>query len=391
MRVLQVIPWLATRAGGPAVTVVESSLALQAAGTEVTIFTTDVGRLWSAGTRERVTPADVPQGAERLDVRYFRARQPYRLTFSPGLYGALRREVGRYDVVHIHSLFQWPQYAAFSQARRSDVPWVVAPCGALDPWLRDRSRRVKRLTDAVWQRRMLDEAALLHYKTEEEARLVADLELRAPYRVVPNGIDWQRFQALPPGDGFRAEQLGGHGGPVVLSLGRLSHKKGLDVLIRAFAAVAPGDAMLVIAGPDDEGLSPGLAALAASCGVAERVKFTGMLRGDDRLAALAAADVWALPSHTENFGLAVVEALAAGCPVITTRAVNVAPDMEAAGAAEITEPEPEAFGEQLAGLLADKERARAIGERGREFARRYDWSAVAPQLVEMYETAVARR
>ena len=155
---------------------------------------------------------------------------------------------------------------------------------------------------------------------------------------MPLGIDWDAFQRLPPPADFG-------GTPVVLSLGRIAAKKGLDVLIRAFAAVASRfeGARLVLAGPDDEDLRPELEALAEREGVDGRVVFPGMLHGPEKLAALAAADVWALPSHTENFGIAVMEALAAGVATVISPAVNLAGEIERAGAGLVAEATPEAF------------------------------------------------
>ena len=134
-------------------------------------------------------------------------------------------------------------------------------------------------------------------------------------------------------------------------LGRISHKKGLDLLIRAFAMVrrdAP-TARLAIVGPDDEGLTPELRALAGNEGAAESIVFTGMLSGDAKRAALAAADVWVLPSHSENFGNAVVEALAAGRAAVISPAVNIAAEIEAAGACVVAPLRAEAFagGDQI--------------------------------------------
>ncbi len=392
MRVLHVVPQLSARIGGPAVSVVESSLALRDLGIDTTIFSTDMTGAVSAKRQGRATPGDLPPGAETLDVRLFRAQPPRRLAFAPSMLRALDGAVPQHDVVHIHMLFTFPQFAAYRATRRHGVPYIVSPCGALDPHLRKRSRIVKAATEVAWQRGMLDGAAGLHFKTAAEAALVAPMGYRAPALVAPNGIDWAAFQALPALGGFREKHALGDA-PVVLHLGRLSHKKGLDVLVDAFARVA-GDrpeARLVLAGPDDEGLTTRLQAQADGLGVGRRLVFTGMLRGDEKLAALASATVWALPSHTENFGVAVVEAMAAGLPIVTTPHVNIAAAIEAEGAGVVLPLSAEAFAAEIGALLGDPSRRASMGGRAREFARRYDWSEVAPQLAQMYERVVRGR
>lgn len=386
MRVLHVVPSLASRTGGPAVDVVESCLALRRCGVETTIFATDMAEPPSAKHHRRVSPSDLPVGAEDLDIRLLPARRPYRLAFSPALYRALGREVPRYDVVHIHSLFVFPQFAAYRQAVRHGIPYVVAPLGSLDPYLRRRGRLRKAVAHVLWQRGLLERASALHLRSEEEARLVADVAPAVRRVVVPNGIRCAEYQHLPSGREFRRRYLGGDDEPVVMNLGRVSYKKGLDILIRAFALVIRDvpRCWLAIVGPDDEGLAPRLQALAEHEGVGSRVAFTGMLRGDDKLAALASADVWALPSHTENFGIVVVEALAVGLPTVISPAVNIAPDIAAADAGVICEPTPEAFAAEIVALLQDDGRRARLGARAREFAKRYDWAAVGPRLAEMY-------
>lgn len=392
MKVLHVVPGLASRTGGPAVSVVESSVALRLCGVEATIMTTDLADAPFSPSRRRIRASELPAGAESLDVRLFATRWPYRLRYAPTLLGELRRQASRFDVVHIHSLFLFPQFAAFREAVRQGVPYIVSPRGALDPYLRRRGRLRKAVTDALWQRRMLERASALHLTSREEARLTADVAPSVRRVVVPNGIRWADYQELPGRAEFRDRRLGGYDGPIVLNLGRISHKKGLDVLIRAFARVRGrvGECRLVIAGPDDEGLSPRLAALADDEGVGSQVTWTGMLHGRDKLAALAAADVWALSSHTENFGVAVVEALAAGLPTVVSPAVNIAPELAAAGAASVCPLEPGAFADGIAALLEDEARRAALGERARAFARRYDWSETAPLLSAMYREVADR-
>lgn len=391
MRVLHVIPGLAATTGGPPVAVIESSLALNRLGVETAIFTTDVGESASARHHRRATEEDLPEGASELDVRVYRARTPMRWVFSPALYRALEEQARDFDVVHIHSLFLFPQFAAFRGARRNGVPYVVSPRGSLDPYLRRKSRAAKAIAAALWQRGMLEGASALHVTSDEESRLVRDVARLVPRAVIPNGIRWAAYQDLPPASEFRDRHLAGGAAPLVLYLGRLSPKKGLDVVIRAFAIAQRSvpDARLVIAGPDDDGMLPRLQSIAEQEGVADSVTFTGMLRGREKFSALAAATIWALPSHTENFGIAVAEAMAAGLPVIVSPGVNIAPEIEAADAGVVCEQSAAAFGAEIASLLRDEARRVEIGARARAFARRYDWDVVAPQLASMYERAAA--
>ena len=393
MRVLHVIPSLASRTGGPATSVVESSLALQRCGVDVTIFATDMAEAASAAAHSRATLADLPAGARELDVRLFAAHSPHRLAFSPELFRALREEAHAYDLVHIHSLFLFPQFAAYRAALASGVPYVVSPRGALDPHLRKRGRLAKAAAEQLWQRSMLEHAAALHVTSDEEARLISDIAPRVRRFVVSNGVRWDEYQRLPSGQAFRERYIGGSADPIVLYLGRLSHKKGLDVLIRAFALLRRDlpAVRLAIVGPDDEGLTPALITQARREGVGDRVVFTGMLRSVDKLDALAAADVWALPSHTENFGVAVVEALAAGRATVISPAVNIAPEIAAADAGVVAPLNAQAFAAEITALLRDPARREALGVRARAFAQRYDWSLVGPQLAAMYEEIAGER
>jgi glycosyltransferase involved in cell wall biosynthesis len=384
MRVLHVIPSLAARTGGTAVAVVELARAASKRGVDAVIFATDLGVPASAGKGTRVASGGLIEGADDLRPRIFPVRRPYRLARSPELCRALRAEVGSFDVVHVHALYLDPLRVAAKEARRRRVPYVVSPHGTFDPWLRNRRRVRKAFADLLWQRRMLRRAAALHFTSEEEARLAGAAAPGVPRVVVPLGIHWDQFQHLP------APAVFGSGGPVVLSLGRVAAKKGLDVLITAFALIRDRfpRAELVIAGPDDEGLVPQLSELAQREGVAGRVHFPGMLVGRDKLAALAAADVWALSSYTENFGIAVVEALAAGLPTVISPAVNLAADIERAGAGVVAVAKPQPFAGALIHLLEDEPRRLAYAERGRAFARGYDWDAVGDGIVELYERVI---
>jgi glycosyltransferase involved in cell wall biosynthesis len=390
VRVLHVVPGLAARGGGVAAVVVDLALGLEEHGVETTVFTTDLAGPAHASPRRPVRADELPAGAERIDVRRFPSIPPRRLAPSPTLARALRRDVRSFDLVHIHSLWLHPQFAAYRAARRHRIPYVVSPHGMLDPYLRARSRGRKALAHVAWQRRMLERAALIHFTAEDEARLAADIAPSVPRRVVGNPIAWDAFQRLPDDTSFRRERLDGHEGPVVLSLGRITRKKGLDVLVRAFAHVVleRPTTLLAIVGPDDDGLRPELEAVARAQGVGDRVVFPGVVSGDDRLGAFAVADVFVLPSHSENFGVAVAEALAAGVATVISPDVNIAPELARAGAAVVADARPDALASALLALLSDESRRRDLGAAGRLFARRYDRAVVAGRFRAAYESCL---
>jgi len=238
---------------------------------------------------------------------------------------------------------------------------------------------------------MLANAAMLHITTAQEGELIADIAPRTPREIVPVGISIERL--LAPGDAgrFRSKHLGGRGGEIVLFLGRLTYKKGIDVLIRSFAYVAReiDDATLVIAGPDDEHLRPRLTAIVRAEGLGDRVVFPGPLYQQDRADAFAASAAWALSSYTENFGVAVMEALAVGLPTIVSTEVNLADAIRTNDAGVVAGLDPAEFGGALLNLLRDQALRAGLADRGRAFAAGYDWSAVAPQLESMYRRAAS--
>jgi glycosyltransferase involved in cell wall biosynthesis len=234
---------------------------------------------------------------------------------------------------------------------------------------------------------MLNEAAALHFTTVSERDLASDLGYEAPNVVIPNGIDWRAFQ----GQDGPIDVRGPNSPAVVLYLGRISHKKGLDLLIEAFADVQREveGALLEIAGPDDEDLTPALRTLAWKLEIERRVRFTGMLSATKRLAAFRRASLVVLPSKTENFGTTVIEAMAAGVPVVISPEVNLAPEIERAGAGIVSDRNPASLAAAITALLTDANARVRLAEAGCAFARRYDWSAIAPSFLSFYRAVIA--
>jgi glycosyltransferase involved in cell wall biosynthesis len=380
MKILHVVPSYvpAWKHGGPIRSVHGLCKALAARGHQVTVFTTD------ADTGGAV-PAGQAVALDGVEVWYFPVTAPRRLYRSPRMGRALRQRIAGFDVVHLHSVFLWPTAAAARAAERAGVPYLLAPRGMLVP---DLLRRRGRWRKAAWlrlvERRTLARAAGLHVTAELEAEEARKLDLPLPrVFIVPNGIDPEP----PPTDLSAAPVLDLlTTGPFLLYLGRLSWKKGLDRLIPAFARVP--DACLALAGNDEEGIRPRLEALAREAGVAERIVFLGPVDGADKAALLQSCAALVLPSYSENFGNAVLEAMAAGRPVAVTPEVGLADVVREERTGIVADGDPAVLGDALRTLLADPDRE-SMGQRGAEAARRrFGWEAVAAQMEGVYREVV---
>jgi glycosyltransferase involved in cell wall biosynthesis len=390
MRVAHVIPGLAATTGGPAIGTVETALALRHVGVATTIFTTDLPGPANGRTRRRVTPDEFAGGAASLDIRVLPVRSPRRLGFAPSLSRALKRELTEYALVHIHSLYLFPDFAAYRAALRAGVPYIVSSHGMLDPWIRQRGRARKALADWLWQRKMLERADVIVFGAMQEAQLAADVAPAVPRVAVPAPIDWQSFGSLPPSSDFRRRYLGGFEGRLVLFMGRLTPKKRVDLLIAAFAQVARTheNCMLAIAGPDEAHMRARLEVIAERERVRKHMAFVGMLRGEDKRAALGAADMWVLPSHSEGGSVAFMEALAAGVATIAPASVTIAADAVAAGASFQCDLTVQGLAHAMATLIDDNDRRTEIGRAARLYAKRFDRDVVAGDLARIYETVV---
>jgi len=300
------------------------------------------------------------------------------------------------DVVHAHGLWQHAVHHGLVAARRRGIPAIVRTCGMLDPWSLRQGPWRKRIFLALRGRRDLDGAAGLHFTTEIERRLVEPLDLTPPTWVVPNGVDWDEFVDLPPRGRFR-DSLPESVGPdtqLVVFLSRVHPKKGLDLLLPAFAeSGVAATAHLAIVGPGEEAYLDSLRSEAVDLEIADRVHFCGLRSGSARLEALVDADVFCLPSYQENFGVVVIEALAAGTPVIISDQVNLWPDVEEADCGLVTDCAVAPLSLALRRLLVDDPGLRdRLAARARPWVEaNFPWTRIAERIAAMYgEVAAAR-
>ncbi|CAN5497501.1 glycosyltransferase [soil metagenome] len=309
------------------------------------------------------------------------------LAWHRGIKPTLRKLIAETDVVHIHGVWEEIQHQAARIAHELGKPYIFTPHGMLDPWSLSQSRLKKQIYLALRLKRDLDEAAAIHFTDETERDLVAPLNLKAPTIVERLIIDLSDFQPLPPRGQFRAKfthPLGER--PFVLFMSRIHHKKGLDLLVPAFAkSAAAHAAALVIAGPDIGGYQAQIQQLAQTHKITDRVLFPGMIYGRDRAAALVDADLFALTSYQENFGVVVIEALAAGTPVIISDQVAIHRQITEASVGEVVPTDIDRIAETLTRWLKDQNLRDAASTRALDFvAMQFDRLAQASRWIEHY-------
>jgi glycosyltransferase involved in cell wall biosynthesis len=246
--------------------------------------------------------------------------------------------------------------------------------------IRAKSSWTKRLWIRAFERQNLARSSGIHVTSSVEADGLSRAGLAlAPVRIVPNGVDLPALSNRPR----RPREL--------VFLGRLSWKKNLGALIDALGLLPA--VTLVVAGPDDEGLTPALRERATALGLGERVRFPGPLDAAEKSALLSQAACLVLPSLNENFGNVVLEAMAHACPVVVTPAVGAREVVEKGQAGAVArDTSAAALATALAGILDDPAAARAAGERGREYvAARLTWSVVAREMEGLYREAIERQ
>lgn len=310
---------------------------------------------------------------------------------SKNLVRDLSAGVGSIDIMHISGTWLHPTYAASRIARANNTPYVLRPAGGLEPW-RLRSSRLKRLKKTVYLnlvgKSMMQGAACLHACSVQEAEHFRQVGYRGPITIIPNGVDISEFTS---GDRSEAEAYWPElkERPVVLFMSRLSREKGLDQLIPAWADLVKSapykDTMLVIAGPDDRGYRKVVEGIIDRYNVGSQVCMTGMVRDRRKLALLRRADIFVLPSYSENFGIVVVEALACGTPVITTKGTPWE-QLQEVDAGRWVLPREAELARALKELLDMSESERhAMGHRGRELVlEKYNWNNIVRQFVSVY-------
>jgi glycosyltransferase involved in cell wall biosynthesis len=341
-----------------------------------------------------------------LSDSHRRHRRYLRLLSNAGFRDRLKQRSRPDTLIHDNGVWLPSNHHAAAAARRFRIPFVVSPRGMLTPWAMSAGAWKKRLAWTAYQKRDVRSAALLHATSDQEAEEFRRLGLRNPIAIIPNGIDSPADSNLRFPLSTFGESDSRSAPRTLLFLSRVHRKKGLLDLVHAWARLrapsplAPSSALpapcsnwrVVIAGPDEDGHQRQLEAAAAAAGVRDDFTFIGPVDDHAKWALYRSADLFVLPSYSENFGIVIGEALACGVPVITTRATPWR-EIEQHRCGWWIEPGAETLAAALREALSLSANELAqMGQRGRVLIQRsYSWTAAAQQMLAAYEWLLGRR
>lgn len=397
MKVLHVIPSISPVMGGPPQVALNLVWALRKLGVEAEIATTNY-----SGTE----PMNVPLG-KRVDYQFngdgnvsvpvwFLPFQPPALKefiFSPAMTRWLWQHVQDYDVLDNHYLFSYAPTCAAAIARLKGVPYTIRTMGQLTPWALAQSRAKKQIYTALIERHNLDRAAAIHCTTEAEAEDVRNFGVQTPTITLPLGVNPPA--PLPEAQmQLRKQYHLSDETPIILFLSRLHYKKRPELLLQSLSQLkAQGYSFhLIMAGSGETEYLTELKELASTLGIAQQVSFPGLVTGQDKDLLLQGADLFVLPSYSENFGIAVAEALISSLPVVVTPGIQIASEIKTAKAGLVVDGETDALAQAIAQLLIKPGLRKEMGSNGKRLAKEcYSWMAIAQNLIPAYSTIATQK
>lgn len=387
MKILHISPFISPVRGGPSHAVVAIVRALRDARVDAEIATTN-----DDGAGFLKVPLGQRSFYQHVPVWFFpRMRFPLpalqEFIVSIAFTRWLWQHITDYDLIHIHLLFSYPCTMAMAIARFKGVPYVVRPNGLLCTWSLQQKSLKKQIYLALIERSNLNHSTAIEFTAREEQQQADSLQLKSPGFVLPYGVERPTLMPaarvqigewldIPPDD------------PVILFLARLHPKKGLDYLIPALSKNADRPFTVVIAGSGDPQYEAEIDELVKVAGIADRTRRVGFVEGEQKQLLLQGADIFVLPSHSESFGLAVLEAIAHGLLVVTTPHVPLATLVHTHHLGHITNLDVWDIAIALQQSLKDLHPAATQARRDRTqlILEQFSWSSIAENLIGVYNT-----
>lgn len=385
MKVLHIIPSIGDLRGGPSQVVIDMVYALRMQGVDAEIVTTNDN---GSGL------LDVPLGRHMLyaqvPITFFSRFSPSfeavrEFAFSRELTRWLWKHMDEYDLVHVHALFSYVSTVAMAIARFKRIPYITIPHGSLCEWSLQQGALKKNVYLTLIERSNLNAASVLHFTGGQEAREAATLNLSAPRVIIPLILP-EPMPVLDARLRLRRELNIPLDQPVILYMSRLHPVKGLEYLIPALGKLVRERFTFVIAGSGTSEYELTVQDLLAKAGIQERTHWAGFVRGEQKGLLLNGVDLFALTSHSENFGIVVLEAMAVATPVLITPGVPLAATVARLGLGYAPELDVEAVATALGDFLHNRQVAMVMGQRAQQFVlEHYGRENVSSKLLQVYE------
>jgi glycosyltransferase involved in cell wall biosynthesis len=381
MKILFVIPALGSIYGGPSQCVLDLAQALGCQGVELDIVATTA----NGATRLNV-PTQTWIKEKFYRIQYFSYWNFIDYKFSWSLTSWLLQNISNYDLVHTHTLFCYPTLPAYWACQLHQIPYIMTPHGMLEPWALAYKSWKKTPYFELIEKPALQRASAIQMLASTEANNVEQLELKSPLVIIPNGIYPEDFQDLPNPEIFYQQFPETRHKKLILFLGRIDPKKGLDLLAISFEKIHAQfpETHLVLAGPDNIDFSPTVKGYFSEVNCLEAVTFTGMLTGSLKYAALAAADIYVAPSYSEGFSVSVLEGMASGLTCVISTGCNF-PEAGMEKAALVVDIDTKQITDAILWCLINPEDAKQIGDRARTLIfNNYTWEGIAKKMKNIY-------
>ncbi len=397
MNILCVVPsyYPAFQFGGPITSVHNLNKSFVKRGVDVTVYTTNVGLEDKVETNKEVL-VDGVKVFYFTFYKLFEFAGPTGWQFSIPLSKALKKNIPNFDLVYISAIWNYPTAIAAYYCRKYNKPYVVAPRGIFYPYTFNKKVWKKWPYYKLIVKKILEEASAIHYTSIDEfekGHSFLGIKNNKTF-IVPNGLDLSEFKNLPLKEILRDKYSILKGKKVILFLSRLDWKKGLDILAKAYGDISKkrNNIHLLVVGDGPENFKEKVKEWFRKEGIfeGEKITFTGMLTGKERLEALSGSDIFVLPSYSENFGMAIVEAMACGLPVITTNTVGVYHEIIEANAGLIVPCDPVQVGKALLKIIDNEELAKELSKKGKKLtAELFDFGEIADKIIEEFRKIIA--
>jgi glycosyltransferase involved in cell wall biosynthesis len=389
VKILHVIPSVSPARGGTSRAVLDMVFALRDCGINAEIATTN---------DDGDNLLDVPLGKfiiyDRVPTYFFSRFSPQlpavrEFAFSGSFTTWLFQNITKYDLIHVHALFSYTSTVAMSIARIKGVPYITTPHGLLCAWSLDQSRQKKQSYLNLIERANLDRARAIHVTCEQERDDVVALNFKSPTSILPLALT-EMPVAIPDAANLLRQNLNCPADePIILFLARLHYKKGLEYLIPALGKLKDRRFTFVIAGTGTPAYEAEIKALIVAAGIENRTCMVGFVEGTQKDLLIQGADLFALTSHSENFGIAVLEALIVGTPVLLTPGVGLASIVRDNDLGYVADLNIDDIAQALDRHLSDPDRSKQIGIRARQFTiANYNWDRIAIDLIRVYQEIV---